>query len=290
MFLHNFIPEPIALTLGPIHIFWYGIIVVLGIIAGISLAAKIGNKYGISHDSIYDLSFYLIIFGLLGARVYDVLLELPYYLDKPLDAFKIWRGGLAIHGAIFAGLITAVYYVRKHKLNPYVLISSLVPGLAIGQAIGRWGNFFNQELFGKPTDLPWSIYISFANRPAEFANKEYYHPTFLYESIGSMILALVLVFLHKKLKSEQKHIIIISTYLIGYSLLRFALEFVRIDFAPTLGGVRWPQIASLAIIIATAIFDWKVLKKEKTEEIKEIEENDNKDNQNNPEPTNTRAE
>lgn len=256
-FFQTFSPEPIAFSLGPIHIFWYGLIVVIGIVAGIFVTARLAEKNKIEADTIYDLAFYLIIFGLLGARLYDVLLEAPYYLVHPEDIVKIWRGGLAIHGAIIAGAGTVYFYARKYKLDLIKLLSLVVPGLAFGQAIGRWGNYFNQELFGQPTDLPWGIFISFANRPGNLANEQYFHPTFLYESIGCLILGLTLLYLHQKLQHKNKYPLIIATYLIGYSVLRFGLEFIRIDYAPGLAGLRWPQIISLAIIIATGGFLWQ---------------------------------
>lgn len=263
-FLHTFIPQPIAFSLGPVSIYWYGLVVVLGIVAGILLSAYLAKQNGLNPDTIYDLAFYLVIFGLAGARLYDVLLEAPYYLAHPEDILKIWRGGLAIHGAIIAGSLTVFVYTRKFKLDLIKLTSVLVPGLAIGQAIGRWGNYFNQELFGLPTNLPWGIYISFVNRPPLFANREYFHPTFLYESLGSLILAGTLYYLHQKLATKQKYLYIISTYFIGYSLLRFLLEFIRIDYAPGLLGLRWPQIMSLLIIIAVIGYNYWHHKKSKT--------------------------
>ncbi len=259
-FLHTFAPHPIAFSLGPINIYWYGLIVVIGIVAGLILSGRLAKGSNIDEEAIYDLAFYLIIFGLVGARIYDCFLEAPYYLAHPGDIVKIWRGGLAIHGAIIAGAGTIYFYARKFKLDIVKLASVLVPGLALGQAIGRWGNYFNQELFGQPTGLPWGIYINFMNRPGNWANNQYFHPTFLYESLGCLLLSLVLIYLHKKLKTENKHLLIASTYFISYSIIRFSLEFIRIDYAPEFLGLRWPQFMSLGIILATAIYLWNIRK------------------------------
>lgn len=255
-FLHTFAPQPIAFSLGPINIFWYGLIVVLGIVAGIFLSAYLAKQNDINPEVIYDLAFYLIIFGLIGARIYDCFLEAPYYLAHPEDIIKIWRGGLAIHGAIIAGAVTVFVYTRKFKLDITKLASVIVPGLALGQALGRWGNYFNQELFGRPTDLPWGIYINFMNRPGNFSNKEFFHPTFIYESLGCLLLAGLLIYLHQNLAVKKKHLYIISTYFVGYSLLRFGLEFIRVDYAPGFFGLRWPQIMSLLIIIAVIGYNY----------------------------------
>lgn len=263
-FLHTFIPQPIAFSLGPVNIYWYGLVVVLGIVAGILLSAYLAKQNGLNPDTIYDLAFYLVIFGLAGARLYDVLLEAPYYLAHPEDVLKIWRGGLAIHGAIIAGALTLFFYARRYKIDLIKLSAILVPGLALGQAIGRWGNYFNQELFGRPTDLPWGVFISFVNRPSAFSDKEFFHPTFLYESLGCLALAIILLILHDKLKSKDKYLYIASAYFIGYSLLRFSLEFIRIDYAPTFLGLRWPQIMSLLIIIAVIAYDYWHYKKSKS--------------------------
>ena len=191
-FLHTYIPNPIFISVGSINIYWYGFFVVLGIIMAIAIAAKLASYYQIKKDTIFDLSFWLIIFGLLGARIYHVFLELPFYLKQPLDIFKIWNGGLAIHGGILVGVIVLYFYIKKYRINFWQISAIAVPGLALGQAIGRWGNYFNQELFGKATNLSWGIPIDIVNRPFEYLNYEYFQPTFLYESIGSLLI------LHKK--------------------------------------------------------------------------------------------
>lgn len=236
---------------------------VLAISLALLLVLFLAKKHKINKDDLFDLSFYLIVFGVIGARFYDVFLEWKYYIKYPLDVFKIWQGGLAIHGAILAGVLVIYFFVKKKKIRGlkynnfwddfFSLTFIIVPALALAQSIGRWGNYFNQELFGKSTNLPWGIPINILNRPVEYISNDFFHPTFLYESIGSFLIFVFLLFLHfyflKKDRIEFKEKFLISVaYLILYSVLRFSLEFIRIDFAPELFGLRFPQIMSLLII------------------------------------------
>lgn len=250
MFLHTFHPNPILISFGPINIYWYGLLVVLGILAAIFTALKLAGYYNIKKEVIIDLAFYLVLFGIIGARFYDVLLELPYYLNHPFDVFKIWQGGLAIHGAIIAGIITVWLFAKKRGLNFWLLAAIITPGLALAQAIGRWGNYFNQELFGKPTGSPWGIPIDLMNRQIGYISYEFFHPTFLYESIGSFIIFVVLIFLHFLMikKTIMRYELCVMSYTILYSILRFSTEFIRIDKTPVIFNLRFPQIASLVII------------------------------------------
>ncbi len=260
-FLHASNPEQILFSLGPIKVYWYGLCLVLGIIAALAVTKYLAKLQQISQEIVDDLSFWLIINSIVGARVYDVLLEYKYYASHPLDALKIWQGGLAIHGAIIAGAATIFWFCRKNKLSFWQFAGLIVPGLALGQAIGRWGNYFNQELFGKPTDLPWGIPIDIFNRPAQFLNAEYFHPTFLYESLGSLAIFGLLLYLSLRAIKNQKAAILrtptpqflVLAYLSLYSFLRFSLEFIRIDFAPTAFGWRWPQAVSLIVLLAALI-------------------------------------
>lgn len=250
-YFHNFEPQRIMVSIGPINIYWYSFFIIVGIVLAIAIAIKLGSYYDIKKEKIIDLSFWLVIFGIIGARLYDVLLELPYYLGHPIQIFEIWKGGLAIHGAILAGLITVYVFSKKNKIGFFKLCSIIVPGLSLSLAIGRWGNFFNQELFGLPTNVAWGIYISPINRAAEYIDVNFFHPTFLYESVGSFIIFILLILLHVlKIKGKNiSFVFIVFIYLILYSILRFSLEFVRIDYAPEIFGLRWPQITSLFIIL-----------------------------------------
>ncbi len=271
-FLHSFTPNPTLLELGPFKIHWYGLFIVLGILAALYIITKLAEKYNLDKNEIIDISFWIIFGGIIGGRIYHVFLELPYYLDNPLNIFKIWQGGLAIHGGIFLGLILSIILVKRKNINFWLFASIVAPGLALAQAIGRWGNYFNQELFGKPTDLPWGIPIETINRLFPYHLSEYFHPTFLYESIGNLLLFIILLISHayiiKNKKENTDYFRDISLgYLILYSILRFSLEFIRIDQTPNFLGMRFPQIVSILIIITSfGLLFFNYIKKDKTEE------------------------
>lgn len=273
-FLHTYHPSPILFSLGPINIYWYGLFIVLGILAAFLVALKLAGYYGIKRETVFDLAFYLIISGIIGARIYYVLLEWQYYLAHPLNIFKIWQGGLAIHGAIIGGIWAVYFFSKKYKVNFGLMASLIAPGLALAQAIGRWGNYFNQELFGQPTDLPWGIPIDVANRPFEYISSEFFHPAFLYESMGNFLIFIILIIIHyliiKRVKTANKFSIInppaliceafragfqlsIFVYLFFYSILRFAIEFIRVDKTPIFFNLRLPQIISLLIIAMSIV-------------------------------------
>ena len=256
--LHNFHPQPIILSLGPIHIYWYGLMVVLGILAGLFVILRLAKLYSLDRETIFDLAFWLIIFGLIGARLYDVCLNLAYYFAHPLYVLEVWRGGLAIHGAVIAGLLVVIVFARRQKIDFWRLTALFVPGLALGQAIGRWGNYFNQEIFGRPTLLPWGIPIDLVNRPAGYLDFQFFQPTFLYESLGcllifALLLSLTIYFARRGRLKGFFYVWLTLIYMILYSILRFLIEFIRLDPAPYLFGLRWPQIMSLLLIVLSAV-------------------------------------
>lgn len=257
-FLHNFHPPAILFSAGPITIYWYGLFMVMGILAAFVIVFRLAKYHNIPSDTIFDLSFWLIIGGLAGARLYDIFLEFSYYQEHPWQMLQIWKGGLAIHGAILAGLLITFFFTKKRKLNFWRLTALIVPGLAIAQAVGRWGNYFNQELFGLPTDYPWGIPIDLASRPAQYITSLYFQPTFLYESLGCLLIGLSLIILniyHIKKERLNDYFFIWSTalYMILYSILRFSLEFIRSDATPYFWGWRWPQFISLIIFFCSIL-------------------------------------
>lgn len=231
---------------------------VSGILAAMAVSFRLAQYYKIEKDSLFDLSFWLIINGLLGARIYDVFLQLNYYLKYPLDTFKIWQGGLAIHGAIIAGLITIYFFSKKQKINFWFITALIVPGLALGQSIGRFGNYFNQELFGLPTAKPWGIPIDILNRPLDFLANSFFQPTFLYESLGCLLIFIILASINYLLIRQKKIssyycVLLTALYVILYSVLRFCLEFIKVDTTPIFLGLRWPQVISLIMILLSII-------------------------------------
>lgn len=256
--LHDFTPSATLFTFGPVTIYWYGLFMAVAIAAAMYSALQLAPKYHLGQETIFDLSFWLVIGGLTGARLYEIILMWPYYSRHPWQTVKIWEGGLAIHGAIIAGLLIVWVFSYRHKINISRLTALLVPGLALGQAIGRWGNYFNQELFGSPTNLPWGIPINPINRPTEFSAHIHFHPTFLYESLGCLIISTALFLMNIRAAKNRSlgrrfQLLSVAFYVISYSLLRFTLEFIRLDETPVIWGWRWPQIASLVLIAVTII-------------------------------------
>lgn len=255
--LHAFHPQAILFSYGFINIHWYGLFFVIGLSAGFGLSCYLARRHGESPETIFDLAFWLIIFGLLGARLYDVALEWPYYAAHPTQILMIWRGGLAIHGGLIAGALALFIFIKKHHLDFWKLSSLLLPGLALAQAIGRFGNYFNQELFGRPTVRPWGIPIDLINRPEGYSAYQYFHPTFLYESLGCLFISLTLIALNLWIARgrETRRVFYVWTaalYMILYSVLRYLLEFIRIDTTPIVAGLRWPQLASLFLFLLGA--------------------------------------
>jgi phosphatidylglycerol:prolipoprotein diacylglycerol transferase len=261
-FFHNNIPQSIFLNLGLVSIHWYGVFIVLAISSALFLTIFLAKKHKISVDLIIDLAFWLILGGIIGARFYELIIDFNYYGHNFLAIFKIWQGGLSIHGSLIVGIIVLYLFLKinakKYKINFIDLfwktLAIIVPGLALGQAIGRWGNYFNQELFGLPSSLPWAIPIDILHRPLNYISCNYFQPTFLYESIGNFLIFLILILIHIfifKFKKLNKFISmkIVAIYLFIYSLLRFLLEFIRVDKTLILWNWRWPQIISIIIII-----------------------------------------
>lgn len=252
-FLHTFQPQATITTIGPLDLRWYGLFLAAGVLAGLLLSLWLAKKDRTDTNLILDLSVWLIVSGLLGARLYEVILEWSYYKTNLGQIISIWQGGLAIHGAIIGGAIALFVFSSFKKLNFWRLTAICLPGLALGQAIGRWGNYFNQELFGRPTNLPWGIPIHPLYRPLEYLADSHFHPTFLYESLGCLIIALALFGLYNygyKKWADKIYIWLIALYMLLYSWLRFGLEFIRVDETILIWGLRWPQIFSLILVIA----------------------------------------
>lgn len=251
-FLHTFHPSRILVTVGGFTVYWYGLAYVVAIVAGLLLTRWLARKKNLDASWLLDLTTILFIAGIVGARLWYVLAIEPFYfLAHPLEAFAIWHGGLAIHGGIGAALLALWIWIKRQNLSFLDLTDLLAPALALGQAIGRWGNYFNQELFGTPTNLPWGIPIDLPNRIAPFTDAQYFHPTFLYESAGDLAIALLLIISLRRFGRSGRTTFL---YLLLYSLLRFALECIRLDPTPVFAGLRLPQWVSLVILGATLLF------------------------------------
>lgn len=260
LFWHNYLPDPILFHIGQLEVRWYGLILVIAIIsASFYVRKQFLSKKILDNKQFEDLIFWTIILSLVGARFgHVVFFEWGYYSYYPEDIIKIWQGGISIQGALLFGLLTIIFWARKHKISFWKLADNIVPAVALGQAIGRWGNYFNQELFGRPTDGWWGIPIGQANRVQGYVGYQYFHPTFFYESILNLIFFFIL---HKLLKKKIKTGLLALIYLGGYSLIRFMMEFVRIDDTAVVWGVRLPQLISVVVIALIIYLIFRLYKK-----------------------------
>ena len=235
----------------------YGITISLSIFLCILITQRLVVKYKKNEEIFWGLSFWTIFCGILGARLYHVLDYFDYYRYHQLDIFKIWNGGMGIWGGIFGGTLGAITYlkIKGEKIFPWLDIISVVTPL--GQSVGRWGNFFNKEIFGLPTTLPWGIYIEPEKRPVEFLNYSKFHPLFIYESILNFILFLFLLILYKKTNEKTPSGTFLCIYLISYSTIRFFLEFLRINpwkIEISSLFLNVSQCISILVIIISIIF------------------------------------
>lgn len=246
-------PEIPYISVFGFPVYYYGIILALAILAGVLTANWVSIKEYFICNVIPEIATSVIIGGIVGARLYYCLLNSAIYIKNPLEIFMIREGGLSIHGAILGGAIILIYQAKKHNIEFLKLCDICTMGLPIAQAIGRWGNFFNSEAFGLPTDLPWKMFISQPYRPDKFFSYEYFHPTFLYESILNLIIFVILYkFILKKYK--ENYGIITASYLILYSLVRIFTEYLRVDCVKYIWGIPFPVIISALLITLSAGF------------------------------------
>ncbi|MEQ8961980.1 MAG: prolipoprotein diacylglyceryl transferase [Coleofasciculus sp. C2-GNP5-27] len=252
-------PGPILVKLGPLTIRWYGLLIASAVLIGVSLSQYLAKRRNVDPNAIADLAIWLVIGAIPCARLYYVLFEWEQYAQRPEDIIAIWKGGIAIHGAILGGLIATIIFARVQKLSVWLLADLVVPSLILGQAIGRWGNFFNSEAFGSPTNLPWKLYIPPQQRPPEYINYQYFHPTFLYESLWNVLIFIILITLFFRDLKRKPHLkvgTLALIYLVGYSAGRIWIEGLRTD-SLMVGPLRIAQIVSLvSIILGLAGLAW----------------------------------
>lgn len=237
-----------SLKLGPITIHLYGITFALAVLAGFFVARKRASFYKIKKEEVENLFLAGLFSGILFARLYHVLDYFSYYRKNLFEIFAIWQGGLGIFGGILGGVFGVWLYVKARKLDFLKACDLLAPSLALGQAIGRWGNFFNQEAFGPPTNFPWRIFISPENRPETWSQFQYFHPLFLYESILNFLNFLVLIYFARKLGQYGKGVVT-ALFFLNYGIIRFFVEFLRFDTAQ-IGGIKLAHILSIGFILA----------------------------------------
>ena len=262
-------PGPLVVQLGPFSLRWYGLLIATAVLMGLSLAMRLGRRRGIDPGLIADLLPLLVLGAVVGARLYYVLLEWRQYQGRWGEMFAVWNGGIAIHGALIGGTLTLVLFCRWRRQAFWPLLDVLVPAVALGQAIGRWGNFFNSEAFGLPTDLPWGLTIPPASRPLQFLDRSTFHPTFLYESIWNLgVCALLLLLIRQAARGRLRlpDGALSCVYLMAYSSGRVWIEALRLDplclvgLPPfCAGGLRMAQLMSLLLIVLGGLGLWWLL-------------------------------
>jgi len=240
--------DRIAISLGPISIYWYSIMILLGILVAVTLAFIEVKKQCINKDFYTNLIFWVLVYGIIGARLYYVLFNLEYYLANPTEIIKIWHGGLAIHGGIIAGIIVILIYTKKYNVNSLKIMDISVIGGIIAQAIGRWGNFFNQEAFGQITTRATleSQHIPKFIIDGMYINGNYYQPTFLYESLWNVLGFFIMLFLRRRKYNKVGELT--GFYLIWYSIGRFAIEHFRSD-SLMIGNFKVAQLISGILVL-----------------------------------------
>ena len=238
----------VAFTVGSWPIYWYGILISAAFIIGIFLVQSLAGKRGYDMDHLWTIFLILIPCAVFGARLYYVIFswDMYGYADDPLRILQTWKGGLAIHGGLLAGILVILIACRKYRMDFFGVLDCFAPAVALGQAIGRWGNYFNGEAYGSVTTLPWGIHVA--------ADQELHHPTFLYESLWDLLVFILLMVLFKKSKRSGNVVLI---YLIAYSVGRFFIEGLRMD-SLMIGPFRQAQVLSVClIIIAGAILVYR---------------------------------
>lgn len=241
-----------------VRIYFYGILITAGVIAATFLGAIEAKRRKFNQDYLWDALFWVVAAGIIGARLWHIFTPPPsmveqgittqYYLTHPLDAINIRSGGLGIPGAVIGGAIALWFYCRKKNISFLTWADIVAPGVALAQAIGRWGNYFNQEVYGLPTNLPWKIFIDPLHRAPGFEKQEYFHPLFLYESLWNLLNMAVLLIIGRRFEKWLKPGDIFYFYVISYAIGRFALEFLRIDSAQV-GGINFNQTFMLVIAV-----------------------------------------
>ena len=248
------IPAPSVggLEIGPLDIRFYGVLIAFGAYLGLQWTVRRYEAMGGVAALAERAALAAILFGFLGARIGYVIPRIDRFVDRPLEIFAIWQGGLALFGGLIAGTIAVIVVTRRGDGDVRAMADAVAPGLPLAQAIGRWGNYFNQELYGRPTDLPWALEVDPAfRRPAEFADVSTFHPTFLYESLWNAALVLLLVRLDRRRTLPRGALILI--YAVGYGLGRFLTELLRIDTVERYGGLsRNNWLALLLVIVGVA--------------------------------------
>ena len=252
--------SPVIFEVGPFALRWYGLCIALGIAAATWLTVRELNRRGYDGAMALDALFFVVPLGFIGARIYHVITDYDLYDGDPHSffpgIFEVWNGGLGIYGAVIGGFLGLLIFARLRGISALAFADAAAPGLILAQAIGRFGNYFNQELFGRPSDLPCAIEIAPESRPPQFNDAASFHPTFLYESIWNVLVCLVLLFVARRFADSLKNGDVFLLYVCLYSVGRFFVETLRIDPAFLIGDFRGNLFVAsvLALTFALILF------------------------------------
>lgn len=248
------IPSPPwnSISIGPLDLRFYGLMIALGVIAAVWLFGRQLQQHGLGDaDDASSVAIWGVIAGLIGARLYHVVTDWSRFSDDLASIPAVWEGGLGIPGGLIVGIAAGAWQAKRRGIRPTVAMTFAAPSLALAQAIGRWGNWYNQELFGKPTDLPWGLEIDAEHLPAGYAPGTTFHPAFLYESLWNFALTVLLLRVQRQFRLGPGRLM--AVYAIGYGVGRFWIEGLRIDPASDVAGLRWNQWMSIAAVVVGAV-------------------------------------
>ena len=248
-------PENGVLHLGPLPLHLYGLIIASGVLLAAWLAERRWVRRGHDGDAFGAIVIWIVVGGVVGARLYHVVSDYQLFRGRWVDAFKIWQGGLSIWGAVLGGAVVAIVLARRRHLDTLDLVDAIAPALVLAQAIGRWGNWANQELFGRPSTLPWAVEIDPAHRPPQYARYATFQPTFLYESLWCLATFAVLLLIERRVRLMKGQLF--ALYVMLYTAGRFVFENMRTDPANTIGPLRLNAWVSLVCFAAAGTwFAW----------------------------------
>jgi prolipoprotein diacylglyceryl transferase len=266
-----YLPSPSsgALHIGPLQLRAYGLCIALGVWAAVVVSARRYKARGGDPGLVSLIAVWAVPAGIIGARLYHIATDYELYFSKgghPLNALKIWDGGLGIWGGIAAGVGAGAWVAHRHHADVPLLLDCVAPALVLAQAIGRWGNWWNQELFGKPTTLPWALKISPSHRPAPYARYATFHPTFLYESLWDLCVVGIILLVERRFKLRTGSLL--AVYAAAYTFGRFFTEYERIDFAHKIGPLRLNDWTSI-VVFTGAIAVLVAMNRRKSEQVEE---------------------
>jgi len=249
------IPSPSTniIEIGPLDIHFYGLMIGLGVVVSIIVTTRRYGRMGGDTAIVEKLLVWAVVAGVLGARIAYAAPRFSQIADRGFwRLFAIWEGGLALYGGLTAGVIVGVWLVRRNQGDVPMILDAAAIGIPLAQAIGRWGNYFNQELFGTPSELPWAVEIAERFRPAEYVDSATFHPVFLYESLWNLAIVIpVVLWVEKRFNMRRGNLFLV--YVIAYGLARFALEFIRTDAATIVLGMRANQLFASLVVIGAAV-------------------------------------